>query len=173
MHNQKKNFENNLVQIGTGEGKSITMAVVSIVLALFGYDVSCACYSQMLSLRDYEGFKELFKNLGVLEQIKYGTFDFLCETLLNENGSIRTLMSTKVLKEKNPINPLNSHRIKVLVIDEADVFFSPQYYGKLYNPVAQIAAPEIDILIDFVWANKNNKQLSLSLIKKSRILFKM
>ena len=53
----------NLVQILTGEGKSITLACVSIIFALYGYDISCACYSDYLSQRDYMDFKDLFKIL--------------------------------------------------------------------------------------------------------------
>jgi hypothetical protein len=39
------NLINNMVQIGTGEGKSVTLAITSIILALLGIDVYCACYS--------------------------------------------------------------------------------------------------------------------------------
>ena len=39
----------NMVQIKTGEGKSITLAAVSIVFSLHGFEVSCACYSEYLS----------------------------------------------------------------------------------------------------------------------------
>lgn len=51
-----KEINNNLIQIGTGEGKSIILAVVSCLLALVGFDVSCACYSEYLSKRDSKNF---------------------------------------------------------------------------------------------------------------------
>jgi hypothetical protein len=38
-------LRNNLMQIGTGEGKSVVLAMTSSILALYGYKVSCACYS--------------------------------------------------------------------------------------------------------------------------------
>jgi hypothetical protein len=38
-------MRNNLVQIKTGEGKSIILAVLSIIFALSGFEVRCACYS--------------------------------------------------------------------------------------------------------------------------------
>jgi hypothetical protein len=38
-------IRNNLVQIKTGEGKSVTLAILSIIFALYGFDVRCACYS--------------------------------------------------------------------------------------------------------------------------------
>jgi preprotein translocase subunit SecA len=43
---------NRLAEVKTGEGKSIVLAVLSIYFALFGYEVHCACYSNMLSKRD-------------------------------------------------------------------------------------------------------------------------
>ena len=45
---------NHFVQIGTGEGKSVVLAMTSIILALFQYDVNCASYSSLLSERDYD-----------------------------------------------------------------------------------------------------------------------
>ena len=52
---------------------------MSIVFALYGFEVSCACYSNYLSRRDYLAFEQLFKVLGLSESIKYGTFNELCE----------------------------------------------------------------------------------------------
>ena len=59
------NIRNNLVQIKTGEGKSITLAVVSMIFALNGFEVKCACYSKYLSMRDYESFEPMFRELGL------------------------------------------------------------------------------------------------------------
>lgn len=38
-----------MVQISTGEGKSVVLAGLSVFLALVGFDVYEACYSQYLS----------------------------------------------------------------------------------------------------------------------------
>jgi hypothetical protein len=43
---------NRMAEVGTGEGKSIVLAVLSAYLALVGYNVRCACYSKYLSDRD-------------------------------------------------------------------------------------------------------------------------
>ena len=68
----KTGFINNLVQIGTGEGKSVTIAVTAIILAILGFDVSCACYSEYLSKRDKAAFHKLFEFLEVDQFITYG-----------------------------------------------------------------------------------------------------
>eukprot|EP01084_Bolivina_argentea_P257256 433380_1 len=45
----KTKLVNNLVEVASGEGKSVIMAVTAIVLALLEFDVKCACYSELLS----------------------------------------------------------------------------------------------------------------------------
>ena len=62
-------IRNNLVQIKTGEGKSVTLAVLSIIFALYGFEVRCACYSEYLSERDFSGFKDIFDKLHLTEFI--------------------------------------------------------------------------------------------------------
>jgi len=41
-----------LAQVFTGEGKSLILALLSIILALLGCDVKCACYRYLLQLVD-------------------------------------------------------------------------------------------------------------------------
>ena len=149
-------LKNNLVQVGTGEGKSLILAVTSSVLALLGIDVSCASYSAYLSSRDYESFLTMFESLGLTEHIHYGTFDKLCEKIINENGDIRSRVLDLILHEsKSPIK-LDEHykRPKVLLIDEVDVFFSKDFYGNTYNPIAVLKHPTITNLVNFIWSNQ-------------------
>ena len=77
-----------LVQIKTGEGKSVTLAVAAAALALTGCDVKCACYSEYLSSRDYADFEPLFSAFGLAGSISYGTFGGLCEDYINGQGSV-------------------------------------------------------------------------------------
>jgi hypothetical protein len=41
------------MQVKTGEGKSVLLGVLSILLAFMGFEVYEACYSAHLSSRDY------------------------------------------------------------------------------------------------------------------------
>jgi hypothetical protein len=65
--NDVNNLNNHLLQIGTGEGKSITLAVAASLLALLGFDVNIACYSDYLSRRDQNEFNSLFSALGIAD----------------------------------------------------------------------------------------------------------
>lgn len=79
----------NLVQIGTGEGKSVTLAITASTLALFGMHTYCVCYSSYLSQRDYSAFEALFQRLQLVQRVNYGTFNKICESMLNRNGDLR------------------------------------------------------------------------------------
>lgn len=68
-------MNNHLVEVLTGEGKSVTLGVSATVLALLGLHVDCACYSKYLSKRDYDAFASMFEGFGVSQQIQYGTFN--------------------------------------------------------------------------------------------------
>lgn len=74
-----------MIEILTGEGKSIVLGVLSIVLAKLGYNVKCVCYSEYLSTRDRDSFEDLFVKFEVLNFIQYNTFVNLCEIVINSN----------------------------------------------------------------------------------------
>ncbi|XP_065663342.1 uncharacterized protein LOC136085801 [Hydra vulgaris] len=152
-------LQNNLVQVGTGEGKSLILAVVSCVLSLIGFDVSCACYSEYLSSRDYKSFLPLFSSLGLTSHIRYATFNTVCEDVINQNCNIRNrvadLVSNKltetILTHKKPTRPM------ILLIDEVDVFFNKDFYGNLYTPLARIKNPCIADLTRYIWSHRKEK----------------
>jgi len=76
-------IRNHLVEVKTGEGKSLILAVAITVFAFLGFDVYAACYSKHLINRDYNEFKELFELLSISKKIHYGTIEELCETVIN------------------------------------------------------------------------------------------
>ena len=152
-------LRNNLVQIGTGEGKSVSLAVTSVVLALLGFDVYCVCYSEYLSDRDFQAFKSLFDVLNLTEKIKYGTFNKICENMINSNGDVRSLVhkiisndQIEYIKNKNNIA---SACPRILLIDEVDVFFAKDFYGNSYNPIMKLTDPTINELIRSIWKERN------------------
>ena len=153
-------FVRHLVEIGTGEGKSLTLAVASCIWALMGFDVSCVCYSKYLSQRDFNSFENLFALLRVKKYIHYGTFDQLCERTINAHGNIRTLVENAILPQREDgkengedkkDDDDSDKRWKILLIDEVDVFFSDNFYGKEYTPAAMLRHCAISNLTDFIW----------------------
>jgi hypothetical protein len=161
-------LHNCLVQIGTGEGKSVVLALTSATLALFGFEVNCACYSAYLSQRDFNEFGAFFTQLRVADKIYYGTFNQLCERLINEQGDIRELASQMILSGPSAAATTASTKVpKVLLIDEVDVFFKPDFYGQLYNPIANIRNDTVLELVNYIWESRGQTNQTVAAVKQS------
>ncbi|ETO12035.1 hypothetical protein RFI_25340 [Reticulomyxa filosa] len=48
-----------------------------------------------------------------------------------------------------------TNRAKVLLIDEVDVFFNREFYGRCYSPAAILRHGDITRLLDLIWQNRN------------------
>ena len=151
-----KQLSNQLVEVKTGEGKSIVLGVTSIVLALFNFEVDCVSYSQYLSGRDHKDFFEMFFHFGVAESIRYGTLNEVASEFASNNYSadviysfFRKTSSTDHMdstQDKHDVAPM-----RVLLIDEVDVFFNSEFYGNTFNPGALLSDDNIEALIKFIW----------------------
>jgi len=117
---EKNTLQNNLVQIGTGGGKSLVLAIASSLFALLGFDVTCACYSQYLSERDYNAFLPLFEQLNLTHDIHYGTFNFLCERVINENNKDLRKRVSNLISGKG--NQENERKKKIMIIPKSQKF---------------------------------------------------
>ncbi len=153
-----------LAQINTGEGKSIILATMATYYARLGFVVNVACYSDYLSKRDYKEFEFLFEAFKVHNKIKYGTFNEICERVLNnEKGNLKQIIKQYLTESesqnkvvgfvKNAVNSVvsgithyarkianifNESKTKqsaILLVDQVDVFFEKDYLGELYRPV--------------------------------------
>ena len=60
---QRGGICNHLIQINTGEGKSVALGLTAVILATLGFSVDVVCYSSYLCERDEEAFKALFELL--------------------------------------------------------------------------------------------------------------
>lgn len=152
-------LKNNLIEVLTGEGKSVTLAIAACLLALLGYDVSVACYSEYMTRRDFADFESLFTRLKVLDRVHYGTFNGLCEASLNAHGDIRRRVTNFVSGVHPdtgvPRTPPCVRR--VLLIDEVDVLFKEEFYGELYTAVTTLRHPSIYELGRLIWSNRTKK----------------
>ena len=150
---------NHMAQIKTGEGKSVVLGALSTVLALFGYRVDCACYSAYLSSRDYASFRDVFDAFGVTDFIRYGTFNELCEKVINGRGDVRNMVENLVRREPMAVHSRQGgvDRQCILLIDEVDVFFQPGFYGKRYRPLLLFRDPVVTNFLDKLWSLKGHK----------------
>ena len=171
IKNKSNDLSSCLIQIGTGEGKSITLAITAILLTLMGYEVYCVCYSKYLSDRDLAAFKELFDTLNLSQYIHYGTFFEICEQIINEQGDLRKIVEHFILNNEIKLKDSSdgNQRQKILLIDEVDVFFSKDFYGNDYKPCLNLADQTISNLIDFIWSKRHElNSLSINTVESSR-----
>ena len=80
-----------LMQVRTGEGKSIILGATATILALLKFQVRCVCYSEYLSERDYDLFRDIFEQLGIVHQIRYSKITTLSEEQTAAKGDIRRM----------------------------------------------------------------------------------
>ena len=64
-------LKSQLMEIRTGEGKSILLGGLATILAMLGFEVSTVCYSQYLSFRDYSDFLEIFQAFNCADNVCY------------------------------------------------------------------------------------------------------
>ena len=156
------------LQIPTGEGKSVLLGVSSTILALLGFNVDCACYSAYLSSRDYKSFRPMFEAFKVLHFVSYGTFEKLCEDLINAplktknadgiRGEVNTFISFGDGQDEGAAARAartdlfgRQGRPDAVIIDEVDMFFSEAFYGASYRPLLHLRDPTITALAEYLW----------------------
>ena len=151
-----------LVEVKTGEGKSIILGVSAIVLALFNSEVQCVCYSKYLSNRDYADFASMFKDFGVDDLIQYGTLRDLAVQNAFGKDVVNVVVQHLRFQPDKKHNYTRSSlmeaagvgRLKVLLIDEVDVFFDSEIYGNLFRPITGISDTDIKALIMLIWRTR-------------------
>lgn len=154
-------LRNNLLQIRTGEGKSMILGACSILFALLGFRVRCVCYSDYLSQRDYGLFEDLFEAFGVKGEIVYSKITAYSEDSVAQRGDIREL--TKKLIHGTLGKELESRlavcqpqQKEILLVDEVDVFFGQEFHGQTYNIIAQIELNEVQRILRKIWEHHDH-----------------
>jgi hypothetical protein len=137
-----QDLENKLVQVLTGEGKSVVLGVTATILGLCDWSSYCVCYSSYLSGRDSNDFKNLFAIFGVQDLVQYGTFRDLFYRYADSDYNADCDRCFKGdLGFSNKSSKVD--RPRVLLIDEADVFFQEGVYGAILHPCAQLRSAEM------------------------------
>jgi hypothetical protein len=152
-----------LIQILTGEGKSIVLATLAIYIAKTGVNAVVSCYSAYLCERDSKNFQQLFLKFKVTDRIAYNTFNEICEKALNnpqQNTRQRILdVITNASPKGGSVIGAAINKSSVLLIDEVDVFFEKEYHGSTYRPALKLDDAASRDFIRFVFAEleKNPK----------------
>jgi hypothetical protein len=76
--------------------------------------------------------------LGFENKIHYGTFNKLCERIINKDIDIRKAVESRFANSLYLTESSSSSLPQALLIDELDVFFDPEFYGNTYQPMGKI-----------------------------------
>ena len=166
------NSKGHVIELKTGEGKSLVLGVVAAFLGLERCRVDVVCFSKHLSGRDAEAFSPLFEALGVQEQIVYGTFDSLADNLINAGGNVRELTDQLLYSDMASAltTSVGAHTggKKILLLDEMDVIFSDDFYGNFNMPTTQLVNKHVEGIQRYVWANRSTPASDLK-VKVQRL----
>ncbi|CAK9102159.1 VWFA domain-containing protein [Durusdinium trenchii] len=189
--NQRDELENHLMQIRTGEGKSIALGGGAALLALLGFQVRCICYSKYLSQRDEKAFSTLFEELQLQgsgrERIVYSTItqystgkkvtltEFEEIAILDAwgeweddiafipNVDLQLGKETRTMVAKLPAEKLQE---EILLVDEVDVLCGSHFNGQTHNQVALLESPEVEDLLREIWKNRDEAMNTAALVQK-------
>jgi hypothetical protein len=144
-------LKHKLLELKTGEGKSIVLGVVATILATWGYEVDVVCYSAYLSDRDERAFHSMFSCFGVARWIWYGTIKDLVEKRLGSRFRDRVI---NVATGSN-LDGTDSARRRpaVLLVDEvdSDVFFGDDVFGLSSHPTHAVRGRAVYALYQAFW----------------------
>mmetsp|Transcript_11296 Transcript_11296/g.31521 ORF Transcript_11296/g.31521 Transcript_11296/m.31521 type:complete len:2613 (-) Transcript_11296:150-7988(-) len=151
-----KGTENHFMQIPTGEGKSIVLGITAAFFAVQKMPVDCVCYSRYLSGRDKGDFEKVFEFLKDAHQdmaeIRYLTFEELCEAHIE---GIREAVDDVIAGKPVGVMHDPAGTGRVLLIDEADVFFTKRFYGNKHSPGTLLRSKEISSMISAIWDQRH------------------
>jgi energy-coupling factor transporter ATP-binding protein EcfA2 len=161
LHTDYQSLENVLLELQTGQGKSIVLGVTAAILALYGYKVDCICYSHFLCTRDYTNFVDLFDCFGVTDHIRYSTIDELVDNFLTIEGhrkrAERVFQGNETVEHHSSCT--ENSQPKILLVDEVDVFFGREVFSHTSRYGLTLSSDKIIDLIYSAWNTPAGKDL--------------
>jgi len=156
LESDKGLYMNQLIEVLTGEGKSVVLGVVATFFGLLRYNVNSICYSKYLSSRDYADFLEVFEAFNIHNNIVYSTISEMCEIMINREGNVRDLTKSVIdsAASNKSYNQTYPPSKSILLIDEVDVFFGADFYGNTYNPATLLSNPLTYEILKFIYGNR-------------------
>lgn len=114
------------------------------MLALLGFRVRTVCYSEYLSNRDFELFKEIFDRFGLTDYIKYSQITVYAEDLTAAKGDIRRLTESLLRDTLSPskisgITPSPQKRISGTGNDEV-------FHPTVLDVASPLSKPSSDVV---------------------------
>jgi hypothetical protein len=130
--------------------------VTATILALFGCQFDCICYSSFLSKRDETAFRALFEAFNISSNIDYGTLKDITWKLLKDYSSLSE--QRIFLRENMEQASYGSQKVeriqkspRVLLVDEVDIFFSDDVLGHAIMRPLVLKGKAISDALLYIW----------------------
>lgn len=155
--NASGKIQNHILEVMTGEGKSVCLGATATLFALLDYDVDVVCHNPYLSNRDHELFSPLFRLFNVRWNIDYKPIHDLFSSCTNRNLlPNRNSYVKRFLKGEEPV-PFKEDKSgkRLLLIDEVDIFFGPDFYDKSSGIIELLREKESKAIVRYVWDHRD------------------
>ncbi len=171
-----------LAQVGTGEGKSTIIALLSLVLAAEGKCVDIITSTPYLAKRDQVKYQDFFKHFAITTstfsdteikpedfggQIMYGTnYNFEFSVLFDILG----LANNRVLFSQSP----DKRPLQVSIVDEVDNMLVDKALNsaRIAYPTTQNLTTAYPIIYDYIKSNCNKNTPDLDIVNQCALLLK-
>lgn len=145
-------LKNHLLQVKTGEGKSIIVVVAAVFFALLDFKVDVVCYNPYLASRDEKYGQPLFKALNVYRDVNYFDFGHLSGKHIKQL-SLTSLVYHLMKNIHTDVQKKQEYK-SILIIDEVDVFFSEKFMGQVYTPLVGLDSDNYKNLLLRIWSER-------------------
>ena len=149
-----RGMENQINELLSGQGKSVCLALLITCTGLMDCHNDLVCYNPYLTERDLKAFKKLFGQYLGLPPISYLTIGDLVHKVVRDNfantdGMVMDLLRGKITPQTFP-KPIR----RILLIDEIDSFFGPDFYGQRSQTIKILEDDDSIALLDYIWKNR-------------------
>ena len=166
---EKKNNRGKIAQILTGEGKTIIINCLAIILVLKGHKVDVVTSNPILAKRDAKESEELYKNFGItvgsnVEEanlINYvkGSDEKECYSKDIVYGTAHEYQADILKDEYNLKNVRNKRPFDIVIVDEIDSMLIDEYARKTFLSSSKPFLEKYSIFLQILWGYYKNLDL--------------
>lgn len=146
-----------LLEITTGEGKSVTIAVLAAIKVFLGKSVDIITTSDFLADRDWENNKSFFSLLGIEISNNVNEKDsskpkncYKCSVVY---GTANSFQGDILHDEYNLRGTLNGRKPKTIIIDEVDSMFIDEFSRSTYISDPKPGFEKLNLVFFLIWKN--------------------
>ena len=166
---KKKKNKGKIAQILTGEGKTIIINCLTIIMVLKGHKVDIITSNPILSKRDAEESEEIYKKFGITVGCNiedgenlfniYKSSEKTCYSKDVVYGTTFEFQGDILKHEYNLINVRNDRQFDIVIVDEIDSMLIDEYSHKTQLSSSKPFLEKYTIFLQILWGYYKNLHL--------------